>query len=140
MTDLRFAAHPFHLSAERLNGFVRLLVSGELDLSTAGYLEESLARLQQEGATVIVDLGDLTFMGVVGLRIFVDAARRARSTHGVLVIVNCSRPARRTFELTSTLDLLDAWAVSELFDDDREWTPVALTPVEPLDVSPVSVG
>lgn len=139
MTDLRFAAHPFHLSAERLNGFVRLLVSGELDLSTAGYLEESLARLQQEGATVIVDLGDLTFMGVVGLRIFVDAARRARSTHGVLVIVNCSRPARRTFELTSTLDLLDAWAVSELFDDDREWTPVALTPVEALDLSPVSV-
>lgn len=139
MADLRSAAHPFHLQAERLNGFVRLLVSGELDLSTAWYLDESLVRLQQEDATVIVDLGGLTFMGVVGLRIFVEAAERARSRHGVLVIVNCSRPARRVFELTSTLDLLHARAVSELFDDDRGWTPMPLTSVEALDASSVPV-
>ena len=140
MAELRFAVHPFHLRAERLNGFVRLFVSGELDLSTTWYLEQSLVRLQQEGATVIVDLGDLTFMGAAGLRIFLDAARRAASTHGVLVIVNCDRPARRIFELTSTLDLLDAWAVSELFDDDRDWTPMQLTPVESADESSIRVG
>lgn len=131
MSDIGFAPHPFYLRAERLNGFVRLFVSGELDLATAGHLEGSLARLQQERATIIVDLAGLTFMGAVGLRIFVEAARRARSTRGVLVIVNCARPARRVFELTSTLDLLDTLAVSELFDDDRDWTPVPLTPLEP---------
>jgi anti-anti-sigma factor len=140
MADFRFAPHPFHLRAERLNGFVRLFVSGELDLSTAWYLEESLVRLQQEGAIVIVDVGELTFMGAVGLRLLLDAARRARSRHGVLVIVNCDRPARRILELTSTLDLLDAWEVSELFDDDRDWTPMQLTPPDPANVSSIEVG
>lgn len=139
MADLRFAAHPFHLRAERLNGFVRLHVSGELDLATACYLDESLVRLQQEAATVIVDLGDLTFMDAVGLRIFVEAAKRARSTRGVLVIVNSSRPARRLFELTSTANLLDASVVSELFDDDRDWMPMVITSVEARDASPVAV-
>jgi anti-anti-sigma factor len=131
VADLQFPAYPFHLRAERLNGFVRLIVSGELDLTAAWYLEETIVRLQQERATVIVDLAGLTFMGAAGLRIFVDAARRARSTQGILVIVNCDRPARRVFELTSTLDLLDAWTVSELLDDDRDWTPMQLAPVEP---------
>jgi anti-anti-sigma factor len=139
MVDLRFAAHSFHLRAERLNGFVRLHVSGELDLSTALYLDESLVRLQQEAATVIVDLGDLTFMGAEGLRILVEAAKRARSTRGVLVIVNCSQPARRLFELTSTANLLDASAVSELFDDDRDWMPMVIASVEARDASPVAV-
>jgi anti-sigma B factor antagonist len=137
--NLRFAAHPFHLRAERLNGFVRLLVSGELDLDTARYLEESLVHLQQERATIIVDLADLTFMSAQGLSIFMAAAKRARSTRGVIVILNCNGPVRRVFELTSTLDLLDASVVSELFDDDRDWTPVPLTRVEPLHASSVSV-
>lgn len=140
MADFHLANHLVQLRAERLNGFVRLFVSGELDLSTAWYLEESLPRLQQEGAIVIVDVGDLTFMGAAGLRIFLDAARRARSTHGVLVIVNCTRPVRRIFELTSTLDLLDVREVSELFDDDRDWTPMHLTPVESVHASSIQVG
>lgn len=127
MAGLRMAAQPFDLRAERMNGFVRLFVSGELDLTTAMPLRESLRGLQQERATVIVDLADVTFMGAAGLRVFVEAAQRARSSHGVLVIANCEGRARRVFELTSTSDLLDDAAVSELFGDDRDWTPMQLS-------------
>jgi anti-anti-sigma factor len=139
MVSLRFAPHRFQLRAERLNGFVRLLVSGELDLDTAPSLEESLVHLQQEGATIIVDLADLRFMSAQGLSIFIAAAKRARSTRGIIVIVNCNGAVRRVFELTSTLDLLDASAASELFDDGRDWTPVPLTRVAPLSASSASV-
>jgi anti-anti-sigma factor len=138
VADSTFVAPPLHLRAARLNGFVRLLVSGELDLATGGYLEETLVRLQQEHATVIVDLAGLTFMGAEGLRIFLDAARRAGSTKGILVIVNCHGGARKLFELSSASDLLDPWAVSELFDD-RDWTPMQLAPVEPPATS-VAIG
>jgi anti-anti-sigma factor len=124
--DSLYETQRFRLRAERLNGFVRLRASGELDLSTARFLDEPLARLQQERATVIVDLSGVDFVGVSGLRVFLDASRRARSTGGSVVIVNCARPARRVFEVTSTLDLLDAPAVAELFDDDREWSPMQL--------------
>jgi anti-anti-sigma factor len=126
VNSVRIATHPFDLRAERLNGFVRLFVAGGLDLSTAGRLERSLARLQQERATIIIDLARLDFIGADGLQVLVDASRRARSTGGSLLIVNCSAPARRVFDLTSTVHLLDAPAVAELFDDDREWTPMPI--------------
>jgi anti-sigma B factor antagonist len=119
-----FAVHPFGFRAERLNGFVRLVVAGELDLSTAGALDHSLEQLQRERTTLIVDLGGLEFMGVAGVRVFVAASRRAWSTGGSVLIVNCSAATRRVFELTSTSDLLDGPIVAELFDDDRDWTPM----------------
>ena len=127
MVGSKFAMHPFGLRAERLNGFVRLAVSGELDLFTAQRLEDSLAHLQREHGTVIVDLTDLEFMGVDGVRVFLDASSRARSTGGAVLITNCWGPARRVFDLTSTSDLLDGPEVAELLDDGRHWTPMDLT-------------
>jgi anti-sigma B factor antagonist len=127
MVGSGFGSPPFRLSAERLNGFVRLVASGELDLSTAEELDRSLERLQRDRATIIVDLSGLGFMGVAGVQAFADASRRARSTGGSVLIVNCPASARRVFDLTSTSELLDGQAVSGLFDDDRRWIPFDLT-------------
>ena len=140
MADRTSAPHLFHLRAERLNGFVRVVVAGELDLGNGWCLEETLVRLQEERATIIVDLAELTFMSASSLRIFVDAAKRARENDVVLAIVNCSRPARRVFELTSSAGLLDAVSVSELFDDDRDWSPVQLARSEAPTGSPIAVA
>lgn len=109
-----------------MNGFVRLAVTGELDIATAPSVEDALAGLQDHG-TVIVDLGELTFIDVTGVRTFAAADRRARSDGSLLVILNCRPSVRWLFEVTGTGDLLDAWPVSELFDaDDNAWIPMQL--------------
>ena len=115
MTDFRFDDSLFHFRAERLNGSVRLVVSGELDMSNAWCLEETLVRLQRGGENVTVDLADLTFMGVAGIRLFVEAAKRTHELGGAVTIVNCNPVPLRVFDLMSTLDLPDAWALSDLF-------------------------
>ena len=106
MADHRSARHLLRLRTEPRHGSVRLFASGEVELGTAGYLEEVLAELQRDRETVIVDLGDLTFMGACGIHIFTDAATRARNGDGSFTIENCSRPARRVFEVTASGSLL----------------------------------
>jgi anti-anti-sigma factor len=137
MVGSPFVTDGFHLRAERLNGFVRLFASGELDLSSVKNLDQSLAQLQQPGATIIVDLAGIEFMGVAGVRVFLEASRRASLTDGAVLIVNANRSARRVFDLTSSLDLLDSPAVAEIFDDGRDWIPMNMTSAETSD-GPVS--
>jgi anti-sigma B factor antagonist len=135
MVGSPFGTHAFHVRAERLNGFVRLFVSGELDLSSVENLDQSLAQLQQPGATVIVDLAGLEFMGVAGVLVLLDASRRASSTDGAVLIVNAKRSVRRVFDLTSSLGLLDSPAVAEIFEDGRDWTPMNMMSANTFEAS-----
>lgn len=54
-----------------------VVVSGELDLSTAPWLEEQLGHCQRAGISVIVDLEQVEFMDAAGLRVLVSAAERS---------------------------------------------------------------
>ena len=107
MADLGFAPHRFRVHAERRDGSSYLFASGEVDLGTAWYLEEALDALQQEREAVVVDLGDVTFMGACGIDVFTDAAARAKQRGGRLAIVNCPRAALRVFEVAASLRLVD---------------------------------
>jgi anti-anti-sigma factor len=89
-------AHPLVLYA--LDGNERLEVrvtdetslapAGWIDVTTLGSLTEPLARAIRFGEDVVVDLRDIDFVDVAGLRLFVEAARelhargrRLRLTH-----------------------------------------------------------
>src|SRR3954466_15201239 len=81
---------------------VRLTLSGELDMATAASLE---LQLQQAEATrppvLVLDLSELRFMGVSGLRSILDAARRARRDGRHFVVTNPVPQILRLFELTA---------------------------------------
>jgi anti-anti-sigma factor len=81
---------------------VRLTLSGELDMATAASLELQLQHAEAARPPVLVlDLGELTFMGVSGLRSILDAARRARRDGRHFVVTNPVPHISRLFELTA---------------------------------------
>src|SRR4051812_43572881 len=81
---------------------VRLTLSGELDMATATSLELELQSAEAGRPPVLVlDLEHLKFMGVSGLRLILDAARRARRDGRHFVVTNPVPHISRLFELTA---------------------------------------
>ena len=94
--------------AHEEDGVVRLVLSGELDLSSATQIEEVLKDLEEEGPSLIVlDLRELTFMDSTGLRVMVSADARARDNSRRLVIVQGPEAVHRVFRITGLDDHLD---------------------------------
>jgi len=93
---------PFSVSETRSGDERRLLVEGELDMSTA---PELLARIEAleglDAAVLAVDLRGVTFMDVAGMRVLLAAAQRARGSGRRFVIRNPTRIAQRVFALTA---------------------------------------
>jgi anti-anti-sigma factor len=106
------AASPLRVSRTDDGRVVRLMLSGELDISNATALEMELQTAEERRPPVLVlDLAQLRFMGVSGLRSILNAARRARSDGRQLVVTNPVPHIVRLFELTAidqSLELLRA--------------------------------
>jgi anti-sigma B factor antagonist len=78
------------------------MLSGELDIATAATLELELQTVEARRPPVLVlDLAELSFMGVSGLRSILDAARRARREERHFVVTNPVPHISRLFELTA---------------------------------------
>ena len=76
---------------------------GELDLSTTPKVEHALARLESNGASVIIiDLRGLTFLDSSGLRLILEADGRARREDRRLLVVPGPREVQRVFRVTLT--------------------------------------
>ena len=80
----------------------RLAVSGELDMATAPQLAAAIAGDERkDGSAPVLDLSRLVFMDVAGMRVLLDAARRAKRGGGALVVWNPQPAIRRLFALTA---------------------------------------
>ena len=75
-------------------GVVIAEVAGDIDISTAPQLRESLFELADSGPTLIVDLNRVRFIDSAGLGALVGTARRA-AAHGGSLHAVCSRPQTR---------------------------------------------
>jgi anti-sigma B factor antagonist len=96
------AASPLSVSRSDDGRVIRLMLTGELDISTATSLELELKTAEARRPPVLVlDLSQLRFMGVSGLRAILDAARRARREGRQLVVTNPVPHILRLFELTA---------------------------------------
>lgn len=93
---------------------VLLAVDGELDTLTAPRLDADLAHVlhtaQTDGATVVVDLSEVTFLSSSGLAVLVDGARRAGAVARRLHLVTASRAVTRPLEVTGADALFDVHA------------------------------
>ena len=81
---------------------IRVVVSGEVDMSTADDLRLALdAADRQSGGDVLLDFAGLRFIDSCGLRELLLAARRARRSGRRLKAMNTPPHIRRLFELTA---------------------------------------
>lgn len=80
------------------------VVSGEVDAHTAPALADALATMPAAEPTL--DLGGVSFMDSSGLRVLVEATKRARATGGDLVIVNVTSAVARLVTIGGLADHL----------------------------------
>jgi len=104
------------IEEERRDGELRLMVGGELDIGTARELLERIDGCALDpDVTLALDMADVTFMDVSGMRVLLEAAQRCHSSHARFVILNPRRIATRVFSLTAVDQQLDI-----RFDDRPE--------------------
>jgi anti-sigma B factor antagonist len=98
----RSIAHPtVEVTLREEAGSVRLLVSGDLDRGNAWALTAAVIRSEiTQPSRLVVDLEQLKFIDVGGLRAITDAARRARRHSCGFAVVNPTEPVERLFRLT----------------------------------------
>ncbi|HEX4530437.1 MAG TPA: STAS domain-containing protein [Acidimicrobiia bacterium] len=115
--DVRRSA-PLHTEIRGSKSHALVILSGELDVSTAGQLYEELATLSREGAIhVALDLTDLELIDSTGISVVIAEHKRTASAGGELIILNPHRNARRVFEVAGLMDVLDILPPSRPVED-----------------------
>jgi anti-anti-sigma factor len=99
---------PFALERQLSSGTVRLIVSGELDLSTGPRVDEELRRAEADlPGTLVLDLRGVTFFDSTGLQLVLDADVRAREEGRTLIVIPGDGEPRRILELAEVADRLN---------------------------------
>lgn len=99
---------PFAVRGTRTADGYRLVAQGELDLATAPTLADQLTEAERGRPGVLtLDLSGLSFISVAGMRVVLDAARRAKREGRSLVVLNPQPHVRRLFALTAVDRSLD---------------------------------
>lgn len=76
-----------------------LRLDGEVDLANVEIVRQSLRAVAEDGAEVTVDVTDLAFIDVAGLRVVVEGAAELAACDGHLLLVGTSRQLRRILRL-----------------------------------------
>jgi anti-sigma B factor antagonist len=80
-------------------------VAGEVDIETSPALEEQLQSVLDQGhASVVVDLGEVTFMDSTGLSALIGGLRRCQAIGGELRLVSPRPNVRKVLEVTGLVD------------------------------------
>jgi anti-sigma B factor antagonist len=96
------------VETEERDGFVRIVLRGELDLSTVKQVEEEITRAETSSPPLIVlDLGSLSFLDSTGLRMIVAADERARDQGRRVAVVRGPDSVNRVFTITKLGDRLE---------------------------------
>jgi anti-sigma B factor antagonist len=90
------------------SGSVRLILTGEIDVSSVDLLTQGLAAVPVTDRLVI-DLAGVTFLDSTGLAALVVAHRRAAAAGRSLAVVNARGIVRRVLEVTGTFPILAGW-------------------------------
>jgi anti-sigma B factor antagonist len=94
---------PFGAEVDERDHESLVVLSGELDLSSAPQLRELLAGLLSGDlpVRVVLDLSNLVYLDSTGLSVLVTACKRATATGSDLAILNPNSSVRRLFQITA---------------------------------------
>lgn len=82
-----------------------ITVAGEVDIQTSPILEERLVSVLDQGqSSVVVDLGQVTFLDSTGLSVLIAGLKRCQTAGGTLRVVAPQPNVRRVFDITGLAD------------------------------------
>jgi anti-sigma B factor antagonist len=97
------------------DGIAVLVLSGDLDIATAGQVPESVARLLREGRSqIVVDLRQVRLIDSVGVRALLHIRRRMWRHEGVAAFVCAEEPTGRILRVMGLYGVLHC---TEDFDE-----------------------
>ena len=87
---------------------IRLVVHGDVDMTTGDRLESELLRAEREQpGTLTLDLADVDFFDSTGLQLLLDADVRAHEEDRRLVVIPGDGEAARVLDLAEVSDRLN---------------------------------
>ncbi len=98
----------FELEVREDGDRTRFVPRGELDLATAPELEGRMLPAIRDGESVVLDLGELTFMDSTGVRTIVAAHQAAKEAGSDLAVVRppSESPVSRVIEISGIAEAL----------------------------------
>jgi anti-sigma B factor antagonist/stage II sporulation protein AA (anti-sigma F factor antagonist) len=87
-------------------GCVRVILTGEIDMSNVDTLAEALAAAPATAHSLVVDLADVTFLDSTGIAALLSAHRRAGASGRTLTVVNAQGMVRRVLDITGVYPAL----------------------------------
>jgi anti-anti-sigma factor len=101
-------ARPLRIAVNRMFGRVYMVLSGELDDSTAALLRQKLEDeiLPDPGDEVVLDIGLVSFINSAGLNLLLSLHKDLRIQGSKLVIYSPTTMARRLFDITRLSEVL----------------------------------
>jgi anti-anti-sigma factor len=104
----------FGISSDR-NGPTRVIaIEGEIDLTTAGRVNDLLeAAIRQEHGAVVVDLCEVPFIDSSGFKVLLSAMRRLDRQGRRLLLVCPPGPLLKLFEITRTVGTFEIHATRD---------------------------
>ena len=92
----------FSIAVTRRDGSRRLALTGELDRAVVAQLVTVLeTEERQQVAEIRLDIADLTFIDLAGLRALLDATARGRRDGRDVIVINPQPLIQRLFGLTA---------------------------------------
>ncbi len=102
---------PFDVQVREASGATVIVFEGDLDLLSANRAETALLDAQVAGGTVYLDLRSLRFIDSSGLRVILEAHRRAGERGSGLLVSAGEHAVQRVMTVSGVgglLDLVDA--------------------------------
>ena len=88
------------ISQDTRDGIVVMSLSGRLDSSTAGSLEEVLPPKVAESEATVVDFSDISYVSSAGLRVMLKSAKVAKSSGHKLALSALDPSVREVFDIS----------------------------------------
>lgn len=102
------ANDPFSISVAPDRAEVAVIPAGELDLASAGLVEDEVRELRRVGFDrIVIDLRRLGFLDSTGLRSLLTLRNDAKRDGHRLELVPGPRQVQRVFDITATRGLFD---------------------------------
>ena len=100
------SARPVQIGSDRNGDSVTITLSGELDLASAGDLDEAIRDCEETDiGGLVIDLSDVSFIDSTGLNTLLQAKRRM---NGRLVFISSKHEAvTRLLAVTGTAEVFD---------------------------------
>jgi anti-sigma B factor antagonist len=110
----------FAIELEPHRQTVRVAVTGEIDIATAGKLDAELSRLIRDGfQRVVLDLRDVSFIDSTGVHAILNALRLGEELDVAFALIEVSHEIERVFVVAGIVPRLRFIAPDEI---DRPWT------------------